>query len=382
MANGNGYLQQVEHTILTALKKSPESTVYALEKATGIDRASVKYWLGKLVDKELVLRAQEGKATYSVNSDNLKFTEGTKVLFIKAGDTIHIYADEKSGIGNLFNDPSNLSPINTLINTPDEDALFSTPTGGTPSLLELYDYKKGTLTKEVISSYLNQSAETTVKKYYESKNFVVVDCGVNWRGGSETRNTALKYLKDKYAFDRVLVSQKGAPDFLIYPKDQKFDLYPPSFVEVKSTGDSLRRSQIDWLTRSKDVSVTIVYVSSQNSIIKASSISNAAIRKILISLIKKPNSTIYHIEKDTDVDKTSVKHWLEKLLKNKLITKDFDTQSKKVSYSVNRKNVGSTEKNKVVAIRVEDGIQVFACEGTTYWSLFNEYIMKQEQKGN
>jgi len=84
-----------EHLILTTLDKNKPLTMYYMEKKTGLDKSTIKYWIRKLVKKELVIQATTGeKTTYTTNPDTVAAIDG--VLWAKIEGQVLIFGAEDS----------------------------------------------------------------------------------------------------------------------------------------------------------------------------------------------------------------------------------------------------------------------------------------------
>lgn len=100
-------LSDNEHKILVELSRKKDITMYYMEKATGMNKSSIKHWLKKLIDKGLVTMSNGGdKTIYSVNQDKVVSVDG--VMWAKIGGQVLIFGDERSElcqkISQLFKD--------------------------------------------------------------------------------------------------------------------------------------------------------------------------------------------------------------------------------------------------------------------------------------
>lgn len=93
--NGNGNCEEVravERDLLVVLQKHPASTIYFLEKEINLDYNSIKYWVKKMLDKNLVVEEVEGRKTkYSVNEDYVSIREG--IMTIEFEDSIIVICE-------------------------------------------------------------------------------------------------------------------------------------------------------------------------------------------------------------------------------------------------------------------------------------------------
>lgn len=94
-----------EYELLLLLSKLKKATIYALEKNNklGLDSTNVKYWINKLVEKNLVLQAEEdNKAKYSINPETVRMANGGKATYIKHRGNLIIFAESNSDIWDLL----------------------------------------------------------------------------------------------------------------------------------------------------------------------------------------------------------------------------------------------------------------------------------------
>ena len=88
-------ISENEHMILTTLGNNKPLTQYYIQKKTGLDKSSIKYWIQKLVKKELVIQTTTGeKTTYVINSDTVVTVDG--VLWAKIDGQVLIFGAENS----------------------------------------------------------------------------------------------------------------------------------------------------------------------------------------------------------------------------------------------------------------------------------------------
>lgn len=124
-------------------------------------------------------------------------------------------------------------------------------------LLTCLDFMDGTIYS--VGQVVATGSEDAVRTYYENRNREVLACNKGTTRSDLNDFCGENFIEERekemyYKVEEMMCV--GVPDFVVFDSVGEWWM----FVEVKHTGDGLRRSQLDWMKiHSEDVPVKVMY---------------------------------------------------------------------------------------------------------------------------